>query len=111
MKEITIDLKDDEQNCPRCGEPMKKMGTKPVHELLIYRLATLYRSGYRTTSYECRCPEPEEPKIALTEKVPAAPLQGSYAGSKMHSLSMTKMLKRDTNQLTPPILAIKPTWQ
>ena len=80
VKEITIDLKDGEQNCPRCGEPMKKMGTKAVHELLIYRPATLYRISYRTTTYECRCPEPEEPKIALTAKVPAAPLQGSYAG-------------------------------
>ena len=60
-----------------------KMGTKPIHELLIYRPATPYRISYHTTTYECRCPEPEEAEITLTAEVPAAPLQGSYASASV----------------------------
>jgi len=114
VKEITIDLNDDEQNCPRCGEPMKKNGNPAgsrtpdlprqlPHHLLRMPLprtritencADGKGTGSATPGLLCRpkCPGP----YILYEVCPASPFEP--AASRMGTVRLRRV-ESDPDQL------------
>ncbi|MGL4373284.1 MAG: IS66 family transposase, partial [Turicibacter sp.] len=83
-QDIHFKLEGDDCICADCGQELREIGMKVIHELLRFKPAILVNERHIQHSYACPCHNDViEPQKIQTTQVPKAPIRGSFVGPSL----------------------------